>query len=189
MAAIHETAYPRIKPNLNRKEIRELFTPTIDELTLLNWKTKQALPVLRLGFMLTLKYYQCLGRPIKIQNIMSAIKKYVATQIGVDPELSLSGYSKLTRLRHIKVIRGYLNINIDRKERRQIIKTAALGAATKKENLADIINIVLEELIKSNFELPAFPKLEGRPSLFNFLTLGQLNNFYNFKSPYIYRLF
>lgn len=29
MAAIHETAYPRIKPNLSHKEQQEIFTPTV----------------------------------------------------------------------------------------------------------------------------------------------------------------
>ena len=39
------------------------------------------------------------------------------------------------------------------------MKTAALSAAATKENLADIINSVIDELIKSRFELPAFQKL------------------------------
>ena len=56
-------------------------------------------------------------------------------------------------------IREYLQINADKQERRKIMKAAALDAATKKENLADIINCVIEELIKSKFELPAFQKL------------------------------
>jgi hypothetical protein len=28
MAAIHETAYPRIKSNLSKKELTEIYTPT-----------------------------------------------------------------------------------------------------------------------------------------------------------------
>lgn len=43
MAAIHETAYPRIKPNLNRRELKEIFTPTQEELILLDSKTKKTL--------------------------------------------------------------------------------------------------------------------------------------------------
>lgn len=38
MPAIHETAYPRIKPNLSPKELKELFTPNEEELILLDCK-------------------------------------------------------------------------------------------------------------------------------------------------------
>ena len=41
MAAIHETAYPRIKPNLSHKELKEIFTPTEEELILLKLKNKK----------------------------------------------------------------------------------------------------------------------------------------------------
>ena len=82
MAAIHETAYPRIKPNLSHKELREIFTPLGEEISLLNSKTKKSLVVPRLGFMLLLKCYQYLGRPINLQKIDTSIKKYVAESIG-----------------------------------------------------------------------------------------------------------
>jgi hypothetical protein len=159
MAAIHETAYPRIKPNLTHKEIKEIFTPTAEELFLLNSKTKSTLPISRLGFMITLKCYQYLGRPIKARKLDTSIRKYIAKKIEVDQATDLNNYSKLTRHRHIKIIREFLIINPDKKERRKIMKAAALDAATTKENLADIINCVIDELIKSRFELPAFQKL------------------------------
>jgi hypothetical protein len=159
MAAIHETAYPRIKPNLTHKEIKEVFTPTEAELLLLDSKTRKRFHSTRLGFMITLKCYQYLGRPINTKKIDSIIKKYIAEKIGVDPIIELDGYSKLTRHRHIKIIREYLQINADKKSRRKSMKTVALDAATKKENLADIINCIIDELIKLKFELPAFKKL------------------------------
>jgi hypothetical protein len=40
MAAIHETAYPRIKPHLSHKELQEIFMPSPEELALLDTKTK-----------------------------------------------------------------------------------------------------------------------------------------------------
>lgn len=146
MPAIHETAYPRIKPNLSSKELKEVFTPTEEELFLLDSKTKKTLPVTRLGFMLALKYYQYLGRPIKPQKIDATIKKYLAEKMGINPLIDLTGYSKLTRHRHMQSIREYLQINADKQARRRIMKAAALDAATKKENLADIINCVIEDL-------------------------------------------
>ncbi len=159
MAAIHETAYPRIKPHLSPKELKELFTLTTEEIDLLNTKTKKTLPVAQLGFMIILKCYKYVGRPLKIPKAGLQIINYIAVQLGVDPNIDLNSYSRLTRQRHIKIIREHLRINADRQERRKIMKAAALEAATKKENLADIVNVIIEELIKNNFELPTFPKL------------------------------
>jgi len=159
MAAIHETAYPRIKPNLSSREIKEIFTPTAEEIYLLDAKTKKSLHASRLEFMLILKYYQYLGRPIVVRNIDASIKKYIAEILGIDSTINLDGYSKLTRHRHIKIIREYLQINANEKSRRDTMKTAALAAANTKENLADIINCVIDELIRSKFELPYFQKL------------------------------
>src|SRR3990167_3677457 len=159
MAAIHETAYPRIKPNLTHKELKEIFTPTNEELILLNSKTKKTLPIPRLGFMATLKCYQYLGRPIAVKKIDTSIKKHISNTLNIDATVDLNGYDKSARKRHIKVIREYLKINSDKKLRRQIMKAAALNAAATKENLADIINCIIDELIKSKFELPAFQKL------------------------------
>jgi TnpA family transposase len=159
MAAIHETAYPRIKPNLSHKELKEIFTPTEEELILLNSKTKNTLPAARLGFMMTLKCYQYLGRPIGVPKIDIAIRKHIADKLGIDSKLDLSGYDKSARKRHIKIIREYMQVNADKKSRRQVMKRAALESAATKENLADIINCIIDELIKFKFELPAFQKL------------------------------
>lgn len=158
MAAINETAYPRVKPNLSHNELKEIFTPTEEEIFLLNSKTKKTLPIPRLGFMITLKYYQYLGKPIKIKNIDEPVKKYISEQIN-SQDANLEKYNKKTRKRHIIIIREYLKLNSNKKERRKIMKAAALSAATTKENLADIINSVIDELIKSRFELPAFKRL------------------------------
>ena len=159
MAAIHETAYPRIKPNLSHQELKEIFTPTEEELFLLDSKTTGKFSVSRLGFMVTLKYYQYLGRPISVKKIEAPILKYITESIGIGPKVDLHDYRKLTRHRHIKIIRAYLKINPDKKARRRTMKEVALNAATTKENLADIINSVIDELIKSRFELPAFKRL------------------------------
>jgi hypothetical protein len=58
----------QIKPNLSHKELKKIFTPTDDELILLDLKTKKTLSAPRLGFIITLKYYQYLGRLISVKK-------------------------------------------------------------------------------------------------------------------------
>jgi len=159
MAAIHETAYPRIKPNLNQKELGELFAPSPEELLLLDANTKRTLTVPRLGFMLILKCYQYLGRPMHIQQIDGYIKNFIAAKLGLPSDTDLSGYDASAKKRHIKIIRDYLQLNTDKKARHHLMKSTALKAATTKENLADIINCVIDVLIKERHELPAFQYL------------------------------
>ncbi len=159
MSAIHETAYPRIKPSLNHKELIEIFAPTDEDLALLNSSTRMSLPKTRLGFMVILKCYQYLGRPINAQRIDKYIKQFIANQLGIEQYIDLNGYDKSAKKRHVNVIREYLQINTDKKARRMLMKSVALDVAKTKENLADIINCVIEKLIQERFELPAFQKL------------------------------
>lgn len=159
MAAIHETAYPRIKPFFTQKELSEVFKPNKEELLLLDSKTKKTSNISRLGFILLLKYYQYLGRPVKIKNIDYFIKEYIAKQLNISPETNLKKYSKATRKRHIQIIREYLKVNSNKNMRRKIMKTTALEAATTKENLADIINSIIDVLIRDRYELPAYKSL------------------------------
>jgi TnpA family transposase len=159
MPAIHETAYPRIKPHLSPKELENVFKPNEEEFYLLNSNTKKSLPAPRLGFMMFLKCYQYLGRPIKIDTVCTPIKQYLCEQLHIDNHTDLSRYDSSARKRHIKIIRAYLKINPDKTARRNIMKSTALHAASTKENLADIINCIIDELIKSQFELPTFDSL------------------------------
>ena len=159
MATIHETAYPRFKPVFTQKELVEVFKPNSNELLLLDTNTKKTSEVSRLGFMLLLKYYQYLGRPVKAKHINDFIKKYVAEQLNISTEIDLKKYSRTTRKRHLQIIREHLNINSDKRAQRQVMKTAALQAATTKENLADIINCIIEALFLERYELPAYKSL------------------------------
>lgn len=69
MTAIHETAYPRFKPYLSKRELQEVFLLSSDEIELLNEKTKTQNHISRLGFALLLKCYQHLSRPIQINTV------------------------------------------------------------------------------------------------------------------------
>jgi len=159
VAAIHETAYPRFKPCLTPKELDEVFTLSPDEKTLLNRSTKATHTVSRLAFALLLKCYQYLGRPVQVNQVNQYIKQYVCKQLSIAMDTDLTYYSKTTFKHHKQAIRAYLDINTNQQKRRQIMKHAALDAAQTKENLADIINRVIEELFCKRFELPAYQTL------------------------------
>ncbi|MFN3233858.1 MAG: Tn3 family transposase [Gammaproteobacteria bacterium] len=159
MAAIHETAYPRFKPHFTPKELDEVFVLSSNETALLNRKTKATNEISRLGFAIVLKCYQYLGRPIKIDQVNVSVKKYIAKQLSIDSDIDLTCYPKSTFKKHKKAVREHLGIVQDGKMRRAIMKRTALESAQTKENLADIINRVIEEIFRQRFELPAYQSL------------------------------
>lgn len=161
MTAIHETAYPRLKTNFTDNEIKLNFKPSEEELLLMRKFTQAPSTETQLGFLIMLKCYQCLGRPIAANKAPFPIKLYIANSLDIDIyTVSLAHYDKSkSRKRHINTIRKYLQINVNEHARKQCLKKAVMNSAATKENLADIINDLLDELVKSWFELPAFDSL------------------------------
>lgn len=161
MTSIHETAYPRLKPNPDKRELKQNYFPSKAEIELLNVNTSKHSPHSQLGFMLSLKCFQCLGYHISINAIPKSIVEYVSDCIDIQVDKTkLQSYMQLKqRKRHKTLIRKFLAINECKHHRKSVMKAAGLKSAAIKENLADIINDILEELIKNNFEIPAFSTL------------------------------
>lgn len=130
-------------------------------MNLLSRNTSRKSPHSQLGFMLSLKCFQCLGYHTSINAIPKIVVDYIANYIDVEiDKVKLQSYMHLKqRKRHKILICKFLMINNCKQERKSIMKSAALKSAPTKENLADIINDILEELIKNNFEIPAFSTL------------------------------
>lgn len=159
MAAEHETAYPRFKIPLTAKEINALFTPTEEEYLLIQEKTNRFSQMPRLGFTLLLKGYQYLGRPIKTNHLPAPVKQHVADFLNLSQKIELKNYDRWTSKNHLKAIRDYLNVNANKSCQRNCMKKAAINAAQTKENIADIINCMIEVLLQSRCELPSFATL------------------------------
>ncbi len=75
------------------------------------------------------------------------------------PDVLLSYEISWTRWRHIALIREYLSINPYGAVARRIIVKSMASAARTKNDLADIINVAIEELVYHRYELPVFNTL------------------------------
>lgn len=160
MTAIHETAYPRLKPNPTPTELEKNFKPTFDEIMLMENSTRSASVINKLGFMVILKCYQCLGYAINLKDVPEAIIGYVSNAVGGSDNPVLTGYAPSSKKRHRKIILQFLNISDDEHKQRDYMKQSALKSAVFKEGLVDIINDMIETLVKERFELPGFTTLE-----------------------------
>jgi uncharacterized protein DUF4158 len=159
MTAIHETAYPRIRSNLTDKDLRELYTPTADDLAFIRDATKAA--VTALGLAILLKTFQRLGYFPVFDALPPRLIDHIARVMGTShvesslQQYEVSGY----RWRHLPLIRTRLRITAFRDGGRRVLVGAVLEAARSKETLADIINVGIEALVQARYELPAFSTL------------------------------
>ena len=158
MAAIHETAYPRLKSSYSEEELTLTYTPTEKEVT---WASQRARDEsTQLALLTLLKVFQHLGYFVLWHHIPNEISIHIARCVGqLFVSEVMKGYDQAgTRFRHMKLIRKYLRVQPVGEATYQSMRQAALQAAQTKEHLADIINAMLEELIKERLELPAFSK-------------------------------
>jgi len=145
--AIHETAYPRLKTSVTDKELHEIYTPTSEELAFA--KRCARTPVARVGLLVLLKTFQRLGYFLLIAQVPHQILRHIATAAGL-PTLpaGLDAYdATVIRKRQMPRIRKFLGVTAYGPAARRVMVKAAVEAARTKENLADIVNVVLEELI------------------------------------------
>ncbi|MBI4289503.1 MAG: Tn3 family transposase, partial [Chloroflexi bacterium] len=159
MPTMQETAYPRLKSQLSPQDLAAIYTPTPDELALAERATRGAGAYL--GFLLLLKTFQRLGYFVPTHSLPPALVDHLAqlTQTtAVRGELADYDRSR-TRIRHRNLIRQTLQVQSYSKEARHAMLVAMREAARTKEELADLINVGLEELVRQKYELPAFDTL------------------------------
>ncbi|WP_136419061.1 Tn3 family transposase [Herbaspirillum sp. ST 5-3] len=160
MTSLHETAYPRFKPELTPRELNEVYRPSNEEMRFARKLGKSA-PA-RLYLLILLKTTQRLGYFAMLADvpppIVSFLVKFSGTRSVAQRDLLAEERSQ-SRRRFVEAIRDFLKIAPVTKETDRLILATALEAAQTKQDLADIINVVIEELIRQRYELPAFSKL------------------------------
>ena len=163
MLSIEDTAYPYFKKNITNKELKKLYTPTKEEISMSNIKKrgqlKKEVKSAQFCFLVMLKTFQRFGYFVQLNNVPKSIIKHIARTLKIKtadiPDLLKYDQSR-TRSRHMKEIRSYLKIQAYGEKGKEIIKNAVFEASKTKEDLADIINVAIEELVYKKYELPAF---------------------------------
>lgn len=170
MTSIERTAYPKFSQYaLSPKRVEQRYTPTSNECHFIQCQldlyfkeqTTQAHRLQNyLNFTVLLKCFQKLGYFPSLNDIPEGIVSHVRNTLNLPSTLVFSYKSQRTLYRHQNSIRQYLNVKSYSNGGHELaIKTAE--EASKIHNYpADILNTVLEELIRNHFELPAFSTLD-----------------------------
>jgi len=159
MPSLQDTAYPRLKHNVTDKELATIYTPTLEELNLAAQTTKGSSA--KLGFLVLLKTFQRLGYSVPLASVPATITRHIAASAQVAAaSTDLAGYDRSgSRIRHLAVIRDYLQLQPFSDRAQQVTVAAMETAAMTKHDLVDLINIALEVLVQQRFELSAFSRL------------------------------
>ena len=171
MTSIYRTAYPRFHVNqkLRTRELEADYSLTNAELLYIKQNIRG--DSLRLGFAVLLKVFQRMGYFPAIDSIPETIVKHIREQIHYikqSTEFTYEHESSFNRYR--RRVYGYLKINrwsknedksfgqSDNQSSSHAIKIA-YNAAQTMNFTADIMNVVIEDLRKNKYELPAFNQL------------------------------
>ncbi len=103
-----------------------------------------------LGFLVHLKVFQRLGYAVAKNEIPASIVDHIAARatLLLSPH-DLVGYDDSgTRRRHLPLIREALEIQPYDPPAQKAFLRAIVEAARTKDNLADLINVALEELVR-----------------------------------------
>lgn len=160
MTAIYETAYPRLPGNLSVGELKRLYIPSRKERTWI--KNRRLGDALSLETLVYLKCFQCLGYFPRSNDIPPAVVQHVSRCLDKD-RASVTRIRPSQRAGHrIKTaVRQYLSVKpFEPKTHGDWLQTFATGIAVYKSSTIDIINAMIEMLVKECFELPAFSTLD-----------------------------
>lgn len=162
MTAAKDTAYPYFKPELSTVELERNYTPTEDEL-----KFVQALvsgPAPQTAMMVHLKMLQVMGRLMKLPEVPHVIRDHIARCLTFPRSPTLKEMGRFerggNRATKIRKLREFLDIQPLQEKGFAWLKHVAEEAAEIQHSVADIINVMLEELVRHRYELPAFDTLK-----------------------------
>lgn len=154
-----DTAYPRLKSNFNPGELERWYTPSPEERAF--YTTVVRGESTRFGFLLMLKTFQRLGYFVTSDQIPDSIINHLAEIEAevVDPETLARYDGSRSRKTHMGLIRRYLGVSMFDDEASKLLRQSLTDTSLTKDDLADIINVGIEMLVKYRYELPAFGML------------------------------
>ena len=160
MSTIQDTAYPQLKKDLSARDLTAIYTPTADEcafaVSISARKPTQALLLIQLKILQRLGYFEPLS------TLPRAIVDHVcaSAQMRIPTVRELKAYDASgSRSLHLRKIRDFVGIRRFVEADWSCLDQIARQAAATKQELEDIINVLIEELVRQKYELPGFTQL------------------------------
>ncbi|NPT60787.1 Tn3 family transposase [Paraburkholderia elongata] len=161
MSTVHETIYPVLPAEPGTAELKAAFTPTAAEIRFVRRQSRQeataVLIMVQLKLLQRLGYFPMLSDvpPVIIDHIRTAMRARALSRTAI-ARYDISG----TRIRHQKLLRPWLDIRPFDADETAWLADLASGEARTKVELPDIINVLIEELVRRRYELPPLSTLQ-----------------------------
>jgi hypothetical protein len=162
MSSVNETAYPRLNTEISEKELIAQFTRTANEIQIIFSQYRQV--ATQAILLIQLKLLQRLGNFIAVTEIPQVIIEHICQRLKTRTPLKralvkyeLSGSKWI----HQNFLRNYVNIRELAQSDQDWLFDVAIQTAHTKQEIADIINVLIEELAHHRFELPSLSFLSG----------------------------
>lgn len=160
MTAIHETAYPRLKNEYSQEELTAVYTPSSSEIEYVFKQYRQVGP--RAFMLIKMKLLQRLGYFVSVASVPTEIIEHIcdAANLRKPAKQAILKYddSGTRSLQHQR-LRSYIGLRLIDKQAEKWLEISAMQAAQTKQELPDIINVLIEELVLRKYELPGFTVL------------------------------
>ncbi len=158
MTSIERTAYPRFKRYYTLNELKQIYTPTQDEIKFAYEHTKGENNFLNI--IVLLKSFQRLGYFPDLNKIPLQIINHLKKELSIPDNINCHYSHKRTLYRHRQLIREYINVVPFNQQGIEKLTKIVTKSAYSMDNPADLINVAIEELVKERSELPGFNTLD-----------------------------
>jgi hypothetical protein len=157
MPTIDRSAYPRFPLTVSPQELAQHYTPSPEELQWAQAMSREHR--LRHTALVLLKCFQQLRYFPELGHIPAEISQHIAQVMGLGATRSLA-VSAATRYRQETAIRRYLGITpFYGTEGRRVALRAATAAAPLVTQRVDLVNAIIDALLRGRVELPAYSTL------------------------------
>ncbi|RTL47062.1 MAG: Tn3 family transposase [Burkholderiales bacterium] len=159
MASVERTAYPRFPRLLTPQALQRLFTPASEEL---EWVAANARGGdRRLALMAQLKCFQYLHYFDAVENFPPEVVEHIAGCMGLPAQQAIT-YPEAHRAvyRHHDKVREFLRVRpFSGPRARADAARLARQVSAVVNKVVDVINILIGELLRLDYELPGFSTL------------------------------
>lgn len=143
MASIERTAYPRLKQNFTRTELRDFYAPTLEEIFFVRETARNDEPQLQL--LIHLKTFQRLGYFPNLEDVSESLISHLRSELQVGRSV-LPLVTRRTLYKHHQAVRNRLNVRTYDRVARKVIVRVVFAATQTMDNPADLINAAIEEI-------------------------------------------
>jgi TnpA family transposase len=144
--------YPKLAQRLSAADLHRIFGPTHKER---QWApTVARSPSSRVALLVQLKIFQAVGRFLPMKDVPALGIEYVAQKLGTEYEPRVV-YARATLYRHQAAVLEYLGVSSWGDQARDLAESTMTKVAKVRTDPADLINAVVDTLVRHRFELPA----------------------------------